>query len=192
MSGTTVDLVRNGWELSLVDSPDPRAYRGRAFYFYGNHAGLGLQMKSAAMFIEDQIHFDQWVACVRTPILVEHVAREIRIMVPKANSSVTNWDGAISLKREIFDDVHVKYGSHIGGITTMHTMALHHYARFLSVNSESDIFVPKEELWTVEKHLNAIREMQEPKQAELRRKILDSRERGKDSTEIKTRIALVS
>lgn len=48
---------------------------------------------------------------------------------------------------------------------------------FCGVDAESEVFIPKEEIWTVQKHLSAVAEMQKDKQKELREK---ARKRQKD------------
>lgn len=44
------------------------------------------------------------------------------------------------------------------------------HLREIQQHRDNDVLIPKEELWTVQKHLDAIKEIQNPKQKELREK----------------------
>lgn len=189
LSGTTMEMVRNGWELSLMQH---HHYDG--YTFYGHHKGMNLRCVSAGFFTRDvSVSFNGFIANYRHPIMVEHVAREVIITSSaKPELVAARWDGAVSFSRELFENPYRGMSMGMSGDFQVHRHALDHYAKFTSVSDNSDIYIAKDEIWTIEKHLNEIRKIQEPKQKEIRKRILNESERARNKIEDTAKIYMVS
>lgn len=190
LRGTTLDMVHQGWELTLMEQPHLNRYE-REFRFYGFHKKLDLRCASGPMFTEGRIRFVDYVAQAEFPVLVEAVARQISVHTTGINIHTRSWDGGIGVSRELFSNTSM-YG--MGNLQefTIPTHMIDELAQFSSLTDDSDLFIPKDKIWTVEEHLNAIREIQEPIQKEIRRKLLDQQEREKLQLQAQTKIYLVS
>ncbi len=177
--GTTIDLLKNGWELSLMEHPG--RYHGREFHFYGHHKGLNLRLHSAQLFMDGRISFEDFIVNYRTPVLIEHVAQQISIQSHGAfpNLVAQNWDGALGLERSHFEGAFMGIGQMPTEKMTIARQMIDHLGKFSSIEDKSDLYIPSKEIWTIEKHLAEIRKIQEPKQAEIRKRILNDREREK-------------
>lgn len=174
LKGHTVDMIRQGWELSLV-----RHMEWDALSFMGYHKGLGLRCQSATLFSErmEMVSFAQGMANYQFPVMIEAVAREV-VTYGEFKSVCPQWDGAVSFKREMFETA--SFGSPFAsGVgyqeLKIHARSIDYFAQFNSVEDKTDILVSSKELWTIEKHLEEIRKIQEPKQAEIRKRVLDEK-----------------
>jgi hypothetical protein len=161
LRGNTRAMQADGWELSIENhrSPDRDTYQIR---LAGRHKGMNLRTVSMpqelpAYLMEmrqigltgggmPQLEFSLYVVC-----------ESISFMIPEraAPPVFRSADFSSPMLTEFNAMKHIN---------------LDECAFFKTYDDSADIYIPKEDLWTTEKHLLAIRDLQKDKQTELRAK----------------------
>lgn len=162
MRGRLADMQRQGWSFAIDQSWNPhRDERDLLLTAKHDQARTTLiaraPLRSSHLYSEAgryfEIEFNTW-----------HVAPRIEVLKMELPSMV-QW-GA-------FDASDMKYG-HVSRQSVYELGAM---AFFKPVEAAKEIYIPEKEIWTVEKHLEAILAEQKPYQDELRRKHLKEKQK---------------
>lgn len=156
LRGTTRAMQADGWELAVESHVDEYrdSYQVR---LAGRHKGMNLRT-------------------VSMPTLVNRYRMELKeSWIPNMNFNLRVCSEAINfvVPEKAVGPVFasVNFGSPmVAEFDAMKHLNLDECAFFKTYDDSADIYIPKEDLWTTEKHLLAIRDLQKDKQTELRAK----------------------
>lgn len=157
LSGTTADMVRNGWELNVMKHDE--SYRGCVeIRIGGRHKAMNLHFMSGSFtldyefFHSRQVQADPRMIFSRIPweIKMGYVAQNLIVsMDGEARSSVISrdWSGYMDIFKPMSSTPFEKL--------------------FEFPEASSQIYIPENKIWTVQEHLEAIRSAQQPLQDEI-------------------------
>lgn len=154
--GTTRDMVRNGWELNLINSRMEMRDTMR-MYFVGKHAILNLRLVSAAFeFSYSSFSRFSYGECFKylqnSPVRISACNERVIVALNDGVKELSaNWSGTIGVSDitmrtpKDFDDIY-------------------HFP-----SRDNSILIREDKIWTIEEHLKAIREAQDPMQEQILR-----------------------
>jgi len=173
LTGNTMSMQSQGWELAIEKNDMASDRGGYQIRIAGRHRGMQLRIVSYPCQID------------RSPYALHEMLRSImfniHICAESINFNLT--DMSMAPKFQAVDFSRPEMTELTDVIMNAH-VSLDQCALFKPFNdNETTVYVPKDEIWTMEKHLKAIKEMQVDRQKELRTKYRNNEyreERGSD------------
>jgi hypothetical protein len=157
LRGSTRAMQADGWELAVETDRDMRsdAYRVR---LAGRHKGMNLRTVSMPCMIDRyMMRVDPSTYLPRMEFKLYVCCEAINFVIPEASA------GPVFASVNFGSPMMTEFNA------TKH-LNLDECAFFKTYDDSADIYIPKKDLWTTEKHLMAIRDLQKDKQTELRAK----------------------
>lgn len=175
LSGTTADMVRNGWDLNVLKHHE--SYRDCVeIRIGGRHKRLNLHFMSGSFSLDYEFFHkrreqtDPMKIFSRIPweITIGTLAQNIIVNMPGKTSVVSrDWSGYLDILKPKNDTPFEKL--------------------FEFPEASSHLYIPENKIWTVQEHLEAIRSVQQPVQDEILRESMNQ-----TSSEYKQLLKLVA
>jgi hypothetical protein len=181
MRGRLSEMQGQGWSFAIDTMWDPRGRDELQLAARHESAHVTLIARSNRDLFRETIYSNRITPYMEVEFYVQMVAPRIevvRIQSPRV-SAFRPFDASEMLIKE----------SHPQEILDLGALAF-----FRPVDASREIYIPEKEIWTVEKHLEAILEAQRPKQDELRKKHLDEqrKKRLNEGCETRTFASLIA
>jgi hypothetical protein len=178
MRGRLCDMQKQGWQFAINLDYNPR-YGDRFIHLAAKHAAAHVELLAKSFNVFDELR--TVTNYFELEFYTELVAPRIQVAKTHVNQS---------LRFGAFDAMDMSHSR----ISIEDLFELGSVAFFKPREASKEIFIPEKEIWTVEKHLEAILEAQKPYQDELRRKHLDlqSKKKLNEGGEDKTFASLIA